>query len=208
MSTLEPAKSSEERGPLQLQKTKDGYSVTRGGRTFAKQPEFAEAVAKVWKNVSSNAGDEKKKNRHFYRLVELALSLEEAQLSGLPVTEDEARTLESARKTTIVTALHMLSDKNEKINFTEIQKDIGSRVDAIRSKDTKAKLAEVHRLSQLASLLCDAVHTGAFSGDEEQAVQALATASLAIAEAGTVLSPLRKRFQLLLTKSWVVSRQS
>jgi hypothetical protein len=181
------AKPSEEDLSLQLQKTADGFSVIWCKKTVSKRPPaFGETIAKVWKEVSPEAKVEKKKC-HFYRLLQLVSGLEEAQLSK-NLTEEDSRTLESAKKTTIVTTLQMFSDKQGKVDFTKIQENIESRVTAINSKNATVKVAEARRLSQLASLLYDAIHSGAFFGDREQEEQAFVTAQLAIAQAGMILS--------------------
>lgn len=177
---------SEEKKPFRIEKSKEGFSITRAGRSFHKKAAFGDAISKIWSDVSSKPS-EGAKQRHFQRMVQLSAGLEQALASESSLSEEESRNFESARKTTIATALRMISDEDGRVNFEALDEHLAADARDVKKKDAKAKIAQAQKLSQTAALLCEAVRTEALS-EKADVHKALVSAKVALTQALSILS--------------------
>ena len=182
---VDPISSSKENLRPCLKETKEGVKVEWRGKTIIGKS-IGKKLTDLWKNVSEQAKKGTPQKLHqFQRLVRLHSGLEEAVLpEDRPLSEEEARTFDTAKKTTIVKGLQLLSLENGEFDYGTLEQMINDAVQRAEGGTAEDRKREVRFLSQIASFLCSSVRVGAFAeksaGKENRA---FAAAKIALAHA-------------------------
>jgi hypothetical protein len=185
---VEAAEGASREGSLQIRASKEGFTVEWSGKKVVKGKSFSEEIAKIWgKALASTSGE--KKAAHVYRLSRLASSLEQAEASLEGLSEEAKRSLETAKKSTITSALILMRDQNDVIDFTKLNTDIASSSVRAKKMGAKEKCREIQNLMYTASLLQNAFASDVLSTPAEKD-GVLMTATAAYVQAQLLMSSL------------------